>query len=225
MKLCVALDMSNLKKCLKLANIIKDYDLWVKIGMRSFYRDGIKLIKELKELKFKIFLDLKLYDIPNTMSKTCEELANLNIDMINLHASAGKSALKECMKSLNNLAKRPLVLGVSALTSFDEVEFYEVYKQNINEAIISFSKLCYESGLDGMVCSAWESKIIKENTKNDFVTLCPGIRPYNEAQNDQKRIANIQDAKNNLADFIVIGRPIYTAKNPKAIINQILKDI
>ena len=225
MKLCVALDMSNLKECLKLANIIKDYDLWVKIGMRSFYRDGIKLIKELKELKFKIFLDLKLYDIPNTMSKTCEELANLDIDMINLHASAGKSALKECMKSLNNLAKRPLVLGVSALTSFDEVEFYEVYKQNINEAIISFSKLCYESGLDGMVCSAWESKIIKENTKNDFVTLCPGIRPYNEAQNDQKRIANIQDAKNNLADFIVIGRPIYTAKNPKAIINQILKDI
>ena len=121
-------------------------------------RDGARLLDELGKIaEFKVFLDLKLYDIPNTMADACEELAKIGVDMINLHASAGSKAMSEVMSRLNALKKRPLVLAVSALTSFEEAEFKALYKQNINKAVLCMSKMAYESGLDGVVCSVYES--------------------------------------------------------------------
>ncbi|TKX29840.1 orotidine-5'-phosphate decarboxylase [Campylobacter sp. MIT 12-5580] len=222
MKLCVALDVASFNECIKLAKELQGLSLWLKVGMRSFYRDGKALLEELKKLDFKLFLDLKLYDIPNTMSDACKELANLGVDMINLHASAGKTALSECMDTLNTLPSRPLVLGVSALTSFDEQSFKQIYKQDINQAVVSFSRLAYEAGLDGMVCSAFESKMIKEHTNEKFLTLTPGIRPFKEANDDQKRVADLEFAKIALSDFIVVGRPIYKDKEPRRVCEKIL---
>jgi len=228
MKLCIALDMPDKTQCFGFLKELEYFkqEIWIKVGMRAFYRDGAMLIKELKEkFNFKIFLDLKLYDIPNTMADACEELANLGVDMINLHASAGEEALKTCMKRLSSLQKRPLVLGVSALTSFDEQGFYEIYHQGIKEAVFKFAKMCFKCSLDGMVCSAYESLLIKKETQGNFITLAPGIRPFKEELNDQKRVADLAIAKAERLDFIVVGRPIYQADYPKEVCEKILKAI
>ncbi|HED7607875.1 TPA: orotidine-5'-phosphate decarboxylase, partial [Campylobacter coli] len=203
MKLCVALDLATKEECLRLAKELKGLDLWLKVGLRAYLRDGFKFIEELKKIdEYKIFLDLKIHDIPNTMADACEEISKLGVDMINIHASAGKVAMQEVMSRLNRFNKRPLVLAVSALTSFDEENFYSIYKQNIDEAVIHFSKMSYQNGLDGMVCSVFESKKIKEHTNSNFLTLTPGIRTFGEASDDQKRVANLTMARENLSDYI-----------------------
>jgi orotidine-5'-phosphate decarboxylase len=227
MKLCIALDNPSKEDNLNLAGSLKEYasNIWLKVGFRSFIRDGNKFIEDLKKLNYNIFLDLKLYDIPNTMADAAEEIAKLDIDMFNVHASSGKRAMQEVMNRLSKLSKRPLVLAVTALTSFSEEEFKEIYNDNLEKKATQFAKFAYQAGLDGVVCSVFESMAIKNATFKDFITLTPGIRPFKEKAQDQKRVADIKDAKENLVDFIVVGRPIYKAKNPKEVVEKILKEI
>ena len=226
MKLCVALDMAKKDECLALARELKGLDLWLKVGLRAYLRDGAKFIEELKSISdFKIFLDLKIYDIPNTMADACEVVSRVGADMINIHASAGEVAMKTVMDRLNALPSRPLVLAVSALTSFDESGFKAVYNSNIQNSVVNMSQMAYASGLDGMVCSVYESLAIKEATSREFLTLTPGIRPFGEDNADQKRVADIATAVQNQADFIVVGRPIYKANSPKEITQRILEYI
>lgn len=226
MKLCVALDMAKKDECLTLAKELKGLDLWLKVGLRAYLRDGAKFIEELKSISdFKIFLDLKIYDIPNTMADACEVVSRVGADMINIHASAGEVAMKTVMDRLNALPSRPLVLAVSALTSFDESGFKAVYNSSIKKSVVNMSQMAYASGLDGMVCSVYESLAIKEATSREFLTLTPGIRPFGEDNADQKRVADIATAVQNQADFIVVGRPIYKANSPKEITQRILEHI
>lgn len=226
MKLCVALDMAKKDECLTLARELKGLDLWLKVGLRAYLRDGAKFIEELKSISdFKIFLDLKIYDIPNTMADACEVVSRVGADMINIHASAGEVAMKTVMDRLNALPSRPLVLAVSALTSFDESGFEAVYNSSIKKSVVNMSQMAYASGLDGMVCSVYESLAIKEATSREFLTLTPGIRPFGEDNADQKRVADLATAVQNQADFIVVGRPIYKANSPKEIAQRILEHI
>ena len=228
MKLCVALDMSSKQECLQLAGELASLadKIWLKVGLRAYLRDGAGFIEGLKKLgNFKIFLDLKLYDIPNTMADAAEEIAKLGVDMINVHASSGKRAMATVMERLDRLGSRPLVLAVSALTSFDEAEFSAVYEQNLSDAVRKFSVMSYEAGLDGMVCSAFESRLIKGATSANFITLCPGVRPFGESAGDQKRVADLGVACEAGADFIVVGRPIYQAQNSREICERILGQI
>lgn len=226
MKLCVALDMAKKDECLTLAKELKGLDLWLKVGLRAYLRDGAKFIEELKGISdFKIFLDLKIYDIPNTMADACEVVSRVGADMINIHASAGEVAMKTVMDRLNALPSRPLVLAVSALTSFDESGFEAVYNSSIKNSVVNMSQMAYASGLDGMVCSVYESLAIKEATSREFLTLTPGIRPFGEDNADQKRVADLATAVQNQADFIVVGRPIYKANSPKEIAQRILEHI
>ncbi|MEE3705095.1 orotidine-5'-phosphate decarboxylase [Campylobacter sp. CX2-8023-23] len=226
MKLCVALDMAKKDDCLALARELKGLDLWLKVGLRAYLRDGAKFIEELKNISdFKIFLDLKIHDIPNTMADACEVISSLGVDMINIHASAGEVAMRVVMDRLNLLPKRPLILAVSALTSFDDSGFKAIYNSDIKKSVINMSQIAYKSGLDGMVCSVYESLAIKGVTSDNFITLTPGIRPFGEANADQKRVADLATAIENHSDFIVVGRPIYTATNPKEIAQKILSQI
>ncbi len=227
MKLCVALDLPTKKENISLAKELKEFDVWLKVGFRSFIRDSKEFLYELKEINenFKIFLDLKLYDIPNTMADASEEIAKLDIDMFNVHASAGKKAMKAVMKRIKKFEKRPLVLAVTALTSFDEESFRKIYGSPLEEKAKEFAKDAFESELDGVVCSVFESKQIKEVTSKDFITLTPGIRPFGEEASDQKRVADIKSAKENLVDFIVVGRPIYKAENPREVVERILTNL
>ena len=227
MKLCVALDLPSYEENMSLASELKDFDIWLKVGFRSYIRDGKKILEELKAINpnFKIFLDLKLYDIPNTMADAAEEIAKLGVEMFNVHASSGKIAMQTVMERLKKVENPPIVLAVTALTSFDDETFKAIYKDNINTKALQFAKDAHTSGIDGVVCSAFESKMIKENSDKNFLTLTPGIRPFGEEAEDQKRVADIAFATEELVDFIVVGRPIYRADNPKEIVQRILSNI
>ena len=227
MELCVALDLSSAKDNLVLAESLKGYDVWMKVGFRAYIRDGKPFIEKLKKINpnFKIFLDLKLYDIPNTMADAAEEIAKLGVDMFNIHASAGSVAMKTVMDRLSIYEDRPLVLAVTALTSFNEENFQEIYEKSINEKAEQFAKMSYENGLDGVVCSTFESRAIKNATSEQFLTLCPGIRPFGEDAGDQQRVATLELANEEGVDYPVIGRPIYKDANPQAKVEEILKVI
>ncbi len=227
MKLCVALDLPSEKENLDLATKIKDYDVWLKVGLRAYIRDGKEFLETLKSINpnFKIFLDLKLYDIPNTMADAAYEVAQCPIDMFNVHASAGKVAMTTVMDRIKDIPNRPILIAVTALTSFDNDNFKAVYNENIETKATQFAKDTFEAGLDGVVSSAFESLDIKNNTSKEFITLCPGIRPFGEDAGDQKRVADIALAKKELVDFIVVGRPIYKSSNPTEVVEKILKNI
>jgi len=232
MELCVALDLPSAKENLALAESLKGCDVWIKVGFRAYIRDGKPFIESLKAINpdFKIFLDLKLYDIPNTMADAGEEIAKLGVDMFNIHASAGSVAMKTVMDRLSIYEekqdrKRPLVLAVTALTSFDETNFQAIYEQSIDEKAEQFAKMSYENGLDGVVCSTFESRAIKNATSEKFLTLCPGIRPFGEDAGDQQRVATLELANEEGVDYPVIGRPIYKDENPTQKVEEILKVI
>jgi orotidine-5'-phosphate decarboxylase len=227
MELCVALDLPSAKENLELAESLKSYNIWMKVGFRAYIRDGKPFIEALKKINpnFKIFLDLKLYDIPNTMADASEEIAKLGVDMFNIHASAGAIAMKTVMERLSTYENRPLVLAVTALTSFDEENFSIIYEKSINEKAEQFAKMSYDNGLDGVVCSTFESRAIKNATSDTFLTLCPGIRPFGEDAGDQQRVATLEVAKEEGVDFPVIGRPIYKDVNPLQKVEDILKII
>jgi len=227
MKLCVALDLPSAKENLELATNIKDHDVWLKVGLRAYIRDGKEFLETLKSINpnFKIFLDLKLHDIPNTMADAAYEVAQCPIDMFNVHASAGKIAMKTVMDRIKDIPNRPILIAVTALTSFDNDNFKAVYNEDIDTKATQFAKDTFEAGLDGVVSSAFESLDIKNNTSKEFITLCPGIRPFGEDAGDQKRVADIALAKKELVDFIVVGRPIYRSSNPTEVVERILKNI
>jgi len=227
MKLCVALDNPSAKENLELAEKLKDFDIWLKVGFRSYIRDGKEFIVQLKKINpnFKIFLDLKLYDIPNTMADAADEIAKLGVDMFNVHASAGKVAMQTVMDRLKSYKNPPIVIAVTALTSFTNEDFKDIYNQDLASKATQFAKDTYSSGMDGVVCSAFESLDIKNNTSKEFITLTPGIRPFGEDAGDQKRVADINLAKKELVDFIVVGRPIYKSTNPKEVVQKILNSL
>ena len=227
MELCVAFDLPSAKENLALAESLKGYDVWIKVGFRAYIRDGKPFIESLKEISpdFKIFLDLKLYDIPNTMADAAEEIAKLGVDMFNIHASAGAIAMKTVMERLASYENRPLVLAVTALTSFDEENFQAIYEKSIDKKAEQSAKMSYENGLDGVVCSTFESRAIKNATSEQFLTLCPGIRPFGEDAGDQQRVATLELADQEGVDYPVVGRPIYKDENPQAKVEEILKVI
>jgi len=227
MELCVALDLPTMQDNLELIEKIKYYPLWLKVGLRSYIRDGEPFIHAIKAINpsFKIFLDLKLYDIPNTMADAAESIMGLGVDMFNVHASAGRKAMTEVMKRLQPYDNRPLVLAVTALTSFDENEFTHVYEKSIADKADQFAQDAHEAGLDGVVCSAYESASIKSLTSNAFITLTPGIRPFGEDAGDQERVATIDVAHQAKVDFIVVGRPIYAAQDPALVVQKIIASL
>lgn len=224
MELCVALDLPTMEENLQLVEKIKGYDVWLKVGFRSYIRDGKPFLDAIKGVNpnFKIFLDLKLYDIPNTMADAAESIMGLGVDMFNVHASAGKKAMTTVMERLKAYEERPIVLAVTALTSFDEAGFEAVYGESIAAKADQFAKDAFESGMDGVVCSAFESASIKSVTSDKFLTLTPGIRPFGEDAGDQQRVATIEVAHTQKVDLIVVGRPIYQAEDPAAVVEKII---
>lgn len=223
MQLCVALDMGLKNENLALLENLKEFDCWVKVGLRSFIRDGKEFLKEIKAInpKFKIFLDLKLYDIPNTMATATSECIALGVDMLTIHSSAGI----EGMRAVNEVAKDSslLVFAVTALTSFDDGTFIPIYNTPIASHTKTLALLAQDGGCNGVVCSVHESKEIKSCTS--LLTLTPAIRFDENPTQDQKRVATPKSAKEAQSDFIVVGRPIYQAQDPKSIVKKIYKEI
>ena len=223
----MALDLATFDENIALAKKLKSHNIWLKVGLRSYIRDGKSIIDALKDINphFDIFLDLKLYDIPNTMADTAEVITDLGVSMFNIHASSGKIAMQSVVERIKNHQNKPILLAVTALTSFENKQFASIYGADINTKATQFAKDAYDAKLDGVVCSVYESKQIKKVTDDSFLTLTPGIRPFGESAGDQQRVADLNTAQNNLSDFIVVGRPIYQAKQPQDIVSKILENI
>ena len=222
------LDIHQAKVFLKRCPNIK----WVKVGLELFTREGPSVIKILKNLNKRIFLDLKFHDIPNTMSAACYEVSKLGVDIISVHASAGSKALTEAKKASIEGAKTanvndPYVIGITVLTSLSSKEFQTDLdrKNSIEENVIRLAKLSFDAGLDGCVCSPWEAKILRSMYENNFELITPGIRTNIQKKDDQNRIMTPYDAISNGASKLVIGRAITKAKDPNKAFLDICESI
>ena len=192
---------------------------FVKIGMELFYAEGPAIVKEVKERGHKIFLDLKLCDIPNTVKKSMKVLSNLDVDMTNLHAFGTKEMMTAAIEGLTKEdGTRPILIAVTQLTSTSEERMKSdlLINEPLAKVVEHYGKCAAESGLDGVVCSPHEAARVKEVCGKDFVTVTPGIRFADSAADDQVRIMTPEKAKMAGSDYIVVGRPITAAEDPVA---------
>ncbi|MGL4382993.1 MAG: orotidine-5'-phosphate decarboxylase, partial [Bacilli bacterium] len=208
----VALDFDSYNKTMTFLKQFKN-PIYVKVGMELFYQEGPSIIKEIKTLGHKIFLDLKIHDIPNTAKGALTSLKNLDIDMVNVHCAGGIAMMKQALEVFQD--SKTLLIGVTQLTSSDEAMLKEelLIDKPINEVVLKYALNAKEAGLDGVVCSPLEAQIIHEEIGYDFKTICPGIR-YEASGDDQKRTTNPKEAHALTCDYIVVGRPITQAKQP-----------
>lgn len=205
---------------------------WVKVGLELFCKEGPEIIKILRKMKKKIFLDLKIYDIPNTMYATCYQISKLGVDIISIHASAGSRALKISKKatlegsSELNL-KPPTLLGVTVLTSFssEDIKIDFNIQTSIEENVLKLADLSFKSGLDGCVCSPRELKTLRLTFDKNFQLITPGIRLNDKNKHDQKRVMTPKQAILNGASKLVIGRSITQTENPTKVFLDICKSI
>lgn len=192
---------------------------FVKIGMELFYAEGPAIVKGLKERGHKIFLDLKLHDIPNTVKKSMKVLSNLDVDICNLHAGGTIPMMEAALEGLTRAdGTRPLLIAVTQLTSTDEETMKRdlLINEPIDQVVMHYAKNAKIAGLDGVVCSPLESQKVHDNCGKDFLTVTPGIRFADGEKGDQKRVMTPADAKEIGSDYIVVGRPITAAADPVA---------
>lgn len=190
---------------------------FVKIGMELYYAEGPSIVREIRRRGHKIFLDLKLHDIPNTVQKAMAVLSRLEVDMVNLHAAGTKAMMEAALKGLTREdGSRPILLAVTQLTSTSEERMHDelLIGGSITDCVCHYARLAYEAGLDGVVCSPLEAGMVKEQCGKDFLTVTPGIRFADGQAGDQVRITTPARAKEIGTDFIVVGRPITAAEDP-----------
>ncbi len=192
---------------------------YVKIGMELFYAEGPSIVKEIKERGHKIFLDLKLHDIPNTVKKSMSVLSGLDVDMTNLHASGTVRMMEAAIEGLTRPdGTRPLLIAVTQLTSTDQesMENDLLIKAPIAEVVMHYAANAKKAGLDGVVCSPLEAEAVHGRCGKDFITVTPGVRFADGDIGDQKRVMTPAQAKRIGSDYIVVGRPITAAADPVA---------
>ncbi len=192
---------------------------FLKIGMELYYAEGNAIVKEIKRRGHKIFLDLKLHDIPNTVRKAMKVLSALDVDMVNVHAAGTVEMMRAAKEGLTREdGTRPLLIAVTQLTSTSEQTMQEelLINATIGDTIIKYAQNAKAAGLDGVVCSPLESSIVKEACGNEFMTITPGIRFAESAADDQVRITSPARARQLGSDYIVVGRPITAAEDPVA---------
>lgn len=225
----IACDFGSADACLSFLDKFKDekHKPFLKIGMELFYAAGPEIVKELKRRGFKIFLDLKLHDIPNTVKKAMKVLSGLDVDMVNVHAAGTVEMMKGALEGLTRPdGTRPLLIAVTQLTSTSEKAMREqlLIDATINDTIAHYARNAKEAGLDGVVCSPLESSLVKEACGNDFMTVTPGIRFADSKADDQVRVTDPAKAREIGSDYIVVGRPITAAEDPVAAYNRCMKD-
>ena len=192
---------------------------FVKIGMELYYAEGPSIVREIKKRGHKIFLDLKLHDIPNTVKKGMAVLSRLDVDMTNLHAAGTKNMMKAAIEGLTREdGSRPILIAVTQLTSTDQdsMENDLLIKEPIDQVVMHYASCAKEAGLDGVVCSPLEAGKVHERCGENFVTVTPGVRFADGDMGDQKRVMTPAEAKRIGSDYIVVGRPITAAEDPVA---------
>ncbi len=215
----VACDFSSKEQVMSFLDRFSGRKPFVKIGMELFYAEGPQIVREIKARGHKIFLDLKLHDIPNTVKKAMSVLSGLDVDMTNLHASGTKRMMEAAIEGLTRPdGTRPILIAVTQLTSTDQQAMEEdlLIKEPIDKVVMHYAKNAKCAGLDGVVCSPLEAGKVHEVCGKEFITVTPGVRFADGDKGDQKRVMTPAEAKKIGSDYIVVGRPITAAADPVA---------
>lgn len=215
----IACDFNSKEEVLNFLAKFKDEKPFVKIGMELFYAEGPEMVRIIKAMGHKIFLDLKLHDIPNTVKKSMAVLSGLDIDMCNVHAGGTKAMMAAGLEGLTRAdGTRPLLIAVTQLTSTSEESMRAdlLIDKPIDEVVMHYAKNTKEAGLDGVVCSPLEAGKVHDVCGKDFLTITPGVRFADGDVGDQKRVTTPAKAKEIGSDYIVVGRPITQADDPVA---------
>lgn len=215
----IACDFSSAQATFDFLDKFTDVKPFVKIGMELYYSEGPSIVKEIKKRGHKIFLDLKLHDIPNTVKKSMAVLSNLDVDMTNLHAAGTIDMMKAALEGLTKPdGTRPLLIAVTQLTSTSEERMQNelLINASINDTIVKYAQNAKEAGLDGVVCSPLEASMVKDSCSKEFLTVTPGVRFADGDIGDQVRVTTPAKAKEIGSDYIVVGRPITAADDPVA---------
>lgn len=228
-RICIALDFQNKAEVKEFLEKFNDEKLYVKVGMELFYGEGIEIIKMIKEMGHNIFLDLKLHDIPNTVKSAMKQLAKLEVDMVNVHASGSIAMMKAAIEGLEagkTGDKRPLCIAVTCLTSLDQevLDNELLINDTLENVVLKWATNAKEAGLDGVVCSPLESKVIHDNLGMEFITVTPGIRLADDSVNDQKRVTTPAMARELTSSYIVVGRTITGSADPYATFKKVYQD-
>ncbi|MEE0129418.1 MAG: orotidine-5'-phosphate decarboxylase [Eubacterium sp.] len=223
----IACDFSSAKDTFDFLDKFTDEKPFVKIGMELFYAEGPSIVREIKKRGHKIFLDLKLHDIPNTVKKAMSVLSNLDVDMTNLHAAGTVEMMKAAVEGLTKAdGTRPILIAVTQLTSTSEERMQNelLINASINDTIVKYAENAKLAGLDGVVCSPLEAGMVKEACGTAFMTVTPGIRFADGEVGDQVRVTTPAKAKEIGSDYIVVGRPITQAADPVAAYRRCVKE-
>jgi orotidine-5'-phosphate decarboxylase len=223
----IACDFSSAAETYAFLDKFQDEKPFVKIGMELFYAEGPAIVREIKRRGHRIFLDLKLHDIPNTVKKSMSVLSRLDVDMCNLHAAGTIEMMKAALEGLTRPdGTRPLLIAVTQLTSTSEERMRNdlLIDHNINDVVVHYAKNAKVAGLDGVVCSPLEAGIVKEACGTEFMTVTPGIRFADGEVGDQVRITTPERAREIGTDYIVVGRPITAAPDPVAAYRRCMQE-
>ncbi|MBQ1403337.1 MAG: orotidine-5'-phosphate decarboxylase [Oscillospiraceae bacterium] len=223
----IACDFSSAEECFRFLDRFSEEKPFVKIGMELYYAEGPAIVREIKRRGHKIFLDLKLHDIPNTVRKAMAVLSRLDADIVNLHAAGGSNMMKAAIEGLTRPdGSRPLLIAVTQLTSTDQqlMESELLIEKRLEDVVIAYAQNAAASGLDGVVCSPLEAGRVHEACGTGFLAVTPGVRFAEGDTGDQKRVTTPQKARELGADYIVVGRPITQADNPVAAYRKCVKE-
>lgn len=218
--LIIALDFPNKKEVSQFLDRFADEKLFLKVGMELFYQEGPEIVYHLKEQGHKIFLDLKLHDIPNTVRSAMKGLAGLGCDLVNVHAAGGERMMSAAVEGLEEGtaagSKRPYCIAVTQLTSTSEEQMQkeQLIEVPLKQSVLHYAELSRKAGLDGVVCSSHEVSMLRSSFSKEFLTVTPGIRLTSDSVQDQKRVATPQFAKDAGVSAIVVGRGITKASDP-----------
>jgi orotidine-5'-phosphate decarboxylase len=231
-RIIIALDVPTFAATADLMDKLGDRARSLKVGSQLFTSVGPDIIREIKRRGKKLFLDLKFHDIPNTVARASEAATELGVDIFNVHVSGGLEMMRDAAQATKAKAselgiEKPIVLGVTILTSIDETMFQSVLGtgNSLKDQIVHMAKLAQQAGLDGVVASPQEIRLIREACGEDFVVLTPGVRPEWASSDDQKRTMTPVGAFKAGADYVVIGRPIYRAPEPADALARILEQL
>ncbi|WP_020615552.1 orotidine-5'-phosphate decarboxylase [Paenibacillus daejeonensis] len=229
-RIMVALDYPDAASAQRLLEELSGIPCYMKVGMQLFYAAGPAFVASLKEKGYSVFLDLKMHDIPNTVKGGAASVTRLGVDLFNVHAAGGAAMMEAAMEgvaSANVYGRRPLVIAVTQLTSTSQNVLNEEIgiAGSVEDAVLRYAKLTAACGLDGVVASPQEVTAVKEACGHSFLTVTPGIRPAGAALGDQSRIMTPAQAITQGTDYMVIGRPITGAADPRAALESILEEL
>lgn len=226
-RVMVALDVDSREQALELANVLRGSGCWLKVGLELYCHYGQPMLKELQKMEFPIFLDLKLHDIPNTVERTVRVLAETGVDIMNVHCGGGYEMMARAAQAAGEVSVRTgrdiKVIGVTVLTSMDEAQLHQEIgvMRTLPEQVVSLARLAKQAGLAGVVSSAQEVISLRREFGSEFLLVTPGIRPASAARQDQVRVCTPREAIEAGSSFLVVGRPVTQAENPRKALDSL----